>query len=185
MKLKYIPNIITLTRMALIVPFVIYLFKHDYVTAFYIYILAGLTDGVDGLLARHFNWQTEFGGFIDPLADKLLVTVSFFSLALLHLLPWWLAILVLLRDFNIMCAVAVWYFTISKDIHFEPSNLSKANTIVQIALVTFCLFELAYVPIPFPLTDALIVITAITTSLSWIDYVWTWGRVAYKIKHSK
>ena len=184
MKLKYIPNVITLLRLVLIVPFAYYLFHGHYEIAFFLYIIAGLTDGLDGFLARHFNWQTELGGFLDPLSDKLLVTVSFVSLGLISQLPWWLVILVFLRDFTISCGVAAWYFIIGKRIHFEPTRLSKANTVLQIALVTLCLFELAYVKLPSVISLSLIAIITITTSVSFIDYVWTWGKKACSYKKS-
>jgi cardiolipin synthase (CMP-forming) len=182
MKLKYIPNVITILRLLLIVPFAYYLFHHAYVIAFYIYIFAGLTDGLDGLLARLFNWQTELGGFLDPLSDKLLITTSFVSLGLIGQLPWWLVILVFLRDFTISSGVLAWYLLIGKHIHFEPSNLSKANTMLQIALVTLCLFELAYVQLPDMISNGLIILTTLTTTISFVDYVLTWGKRAYLFK---
>ncbi|HAT9653444.1 TPA: CDP-alcohol phosphatidyltransferase family protein, partial [Legionella pneumophila subsp. pneumophila] len=109
MILKHIPNTLTLLRLVLIAPFLMYLFHHEYVKAFYIFIAAGLTDGLDGWLARHFQWQSFFGSFVDPLADKLLVASSFISLALLNSLPWWLVLLVFLRDFTISMGVLAWY----------------------------------------------------------------------------
>jgi cardiolipin synthase len=172
MILKHIPNALTLFRLGLIVPFVLYLLNHEYSVAFYVFFLAGFTDGLDGWLARHFHWQSFFGSFIDPLADKLLVASSFISLALLGSLPWWLVILVFLRDFTISMGIVAWYLFIQRKLEFEPTLLSKINTTLQLLLVTLCLFELAYFKFPPFLEISLIYLTALTTSVTYIHYIW-------------
>lgn len=182
MILKHIPNTLTVLRLVLIVPFLMYLYQHEYVTAFYIFIAAGLTDGLDGWLARHFSWQSFFGSFADPLADKLLIASSFISLALLGELPWWLVVIVFLRDFTISMGVLAWYYFIQKQLDFEPTLLSKFNTTFQLALVTLCLFELAYFAFPEYCVNTLIYLTAFTTTITYLDYIWTWGRKAWFAK---
>lgn len=179
MILKHIPNALTLFRLALIAPFLMYLFHQEYVNALYTFFLAGFTDGLDGLLARHFHWQSFFGSFVDPLADKLLVASSFISLALIGSLPWWLVILVFLRDLSISFGVLVWYLFIQRKLDFEPTLLSKFNTTFQLGLVTLCLFELAYSQFSPYLLSLLIGLTAITTATSFIDYFLTWGKKAW------
>jgi cardiolipin synthase len=169
---KYIPNILTSFRLLLIIPFVLFLFNHEYTKAFYIFILAGLTDGLDGWLARYFHWQSFFGSFLDPLADKLLVAASFVSLALLGSLPWWLVALVFLRDFTISMGVVAWYWFIQRKLDFEPTFLSKLNTTLQLMLVTLCLFELAYFKFPAALITSLIYLTTITTTITYGHYLW-------------
>src|SRR5260221_624177 len=136
MILKHIPNALTLFRLTLIAPFLMYLYHQEYACAFYTFMLAGFTDGLDGWLARRFHWQSFFGSFIDPLADKLLVASSFISLALIGSLPWWLVILVFLRDFTISMGVVAWYLFIQRKLDFVPTQLSKFNTALQLALVT-------------------------------------------------
>lgn len=182
MILKHIPNALTLFRLGLIAPFLMYLFQHEYVNAFYTFLLAGFTDGLDGWLARHFNWQSFFGSFVDPLADKLLVASSFISLALIGSLPWWLVILVFLRDVTISMGVLAWYYFIQRKLNFEPTLLSKFNTTFQLTLVTLCLFELAYFKFSAHLVDVLIYLTAFTTATSYIDYIWTWSKKAWPKK---
>ncbi len=172
MILKYIPNALTILRLILIVPFLMFLYHHEYVHAFYTFFLAGFTDGLAGWMARHFNWQSFFGSFADPLADKLLVASSFISLALLGSLPWWLVVLVFLRDLTITMGVVAWYFLIQRKIDFEPSLLSKFNTLFQLTLVTLCLLELAYFKLPPHVLNGLIILTAITTASSFIHYIW-------------
>lgn len=173
-----IPNVLTLSRLFLIGPFLYFLYQKEYVYAFYLFLAAGLTDGLDGWLARYFNWKTTFGSFIDPLADKLLVASSFISLALIGSLPWWLVILVFLRDLTISLGVIFWYWFIQRRLDFDPSRLSKLNTAFQLALVTVCLFQLAYFTLAPYLRETLIFLTAMTTTITYFDYVWTWGKKA-------
>lgn len=178
MILKHIPNALTLFRLGLIIPFLIFLYQQEYVFAFYSFLLAGITDGLDGWLARYFKWQSFFGSFADPLADKLLVAASFISLALIGSLPWWLVILVFLRDLTISMGVLAWYWFIRQKLNFEPTLLSKFNTIFQLALVTLCLFQLAYSQFPTYITNVLIGLTAMTTIITYIDYIWAWSKKA-------
>ena len=184
MILKNIPNALTITRLILIGPILLFLYQHDYVFAFFIFILAGFTDALDGWLARYFHWQTPLGLFIDPLADKLLIASSFIALACIGALPWWLVILVFLRDITISAGVLAWYKFVPKEPNFNPSYLSKINTVLQLALVTQCLFQQAFpkvAPNLFHLTNPLLTnLTAFTTITSYIDYVWTWGKKACK-----
>lgn len=182
MIIKYIPNTLTLLRLGLIVPFLYFLFQQEYLIAFYLFILAGLSDGLDGFLARSFNWQTFFGSFVDPLADKLLIASSFISLALIGQLPWWLVALVFLRDATISLGVLAWYQFIRRKLDFQPTLLSKINTALQLTLVTSCLFELAYFKFPPYLLHTLISLTTLTTTITFIDYIWTWGRKAWPKK---
>lgn len=182
MILKHIPNALTLFRLVLITPFLACLYHHEYTVAFYIFFLAGFTDGLDGWLARFFGWQSPLGSFLDPLADKLLVASSFISLALLGSLPWWLVILVFMRDITISFGVVVWYWFVQRKLNFQPTKLSKFNTSMQLSLVILCLFELAFYQFSPYLVNTLIVITAVTTAASYIDYVYTWGKKACSIE---
>lgn len=178
--LRHIPNAITCSRLVLIGPFLGALFNGNYELAFYLYILAGLSDGLDGYLARHFNWQTKFGGFIDPLADKLLVFSSVVSLAYIGKLPLWLMAMVIVRDAAIMSGVLAWYYWIGK-VDFEPSFLSKLNTVLQILLILVLLFELTYAILPSYFIDVSYLVVAFSTILSFIDYIWYWGGQAFKL----
>ncbi len=179
MILKHIPNALTLLRLILIIPFLIYLYHEQYVNAFYVFLLAGFTDGLDGWLARHFSWQSYFGSFVDPLADKLLVASSFISLALIGSLPWWLVALVFFRDLSISIGVLLWLYFVQHSLEFAPSRLSKLNTTLQIMLVTLCLFEQAYTQFPSEIKNGLIILTTLTTVTSYIDYLYkAWSKKA-------
>lgn len=169
----------TVFRLLLIIPFLIFLYQHNYDLAFYLYLLAGITDGLDGWLARYFGWLSPLGSFMDPLADKLLVVSSFIALAFIGSLPWWLVILVFMRDFTISLGVIAWYRVVRSRIDFNPSTLSKINTSVQLILVTLCLFELAFFNLPLYYMDSLVIITAATTTITYINYVWIWSKRAW------
>jgi cardiolipin synthase (CMP-forming) len=179
MMLKYLPNAFSLTRLFLIVPFLIYLHRADYTTALAIFMFAGITDALDGWLARYFNWQTRFGSFIDPVADKSLIASSFISLALLGQLPWWLVSLVFFRDLTISLGIMAWQRFIPQRLDFKPTWLSKINTFFQLTLIIFCLAELSFGKNYQTLTYLLIGLTAFTTSVTYVDYVWTGAKRAY------
>lgn len=177
MKLRFIPNIITCLRLLLIGPFLFFLSSGNYVLAMSIFLLAAISDGVDGLLARHFHWQSKFGSFADPMADKLLITAAFVMLALLEKIPFWIMFLVMLRDLVIIAGVFTWYKRFGQ-IEFTPTFLSKINTGLQLAYIIGILYTIALHPIaPFLLTLSL-ALTASTTLLSLLDYVWSWGKKA-------
>lgn len=178
MILRHLPNALTLIRLALIGPFLLFLYQQDYVNAFYIFLIAGFTDGLDGWLARYFRWQSSFGSFTDPLADKLLIAASFIAMAIINILPWWLVVLVFLRDLTISFGVLAWYHFIQSKPDFKPTMLSKINTLLQLALLTCCLFNLAFAKISPAWIETLILLTTATTTYTYIDYVWTWGRKA-------
>ena len=177
--LKYLPNAFSLTRLLLIAPFLMYLHSQNYTAALYTFLFAGLTDGLDGWLARHFNWQSRFGSFIDPVADKLLIASSFISFALMGELPWWLVSLVFCRDLTISLGVMAWQRFIPQRLDFKPTWLSKINTFLQLTLIIFCLIELSFGKNAQHFMYVLMALTTLTTAATYIDYVWTGARKAY------
>jgi cardiolipin synthase (CMP-forming) len=138
-----IPNLISFMRMALIPVFAILLFYGHFGWAFFVFFFAGVSDGVDGFIARRFNQQSELGTILDPIADKLLMTTAFIILSLpavfpdyaRHLpVPFWVTVFVIGRDILII-AVALAIFIITDFRGFRPSWLGKASTVVQIFAV--------------------------------------------------
>ena len=131
-----IPNMITVVRILLTPIFVIFLEKGLFGYALAVFFVAAVSDGLDGFLARYFNQRTELGAYLDPIADKLLLTTAFIGLALWGHLPVWLGVLVVSRDVMITMGIAV--LTMS-NISFQvrPSSLSKMTTFIQ--LFTICL----------------------------------------------
>lgn len=137
-----IPNILTLIRILLVPLFVIYLMKDLYYSALIVFAIAGLSDGLDGLIARYFNQRTELGAYLDPIADKLLITSAFVSLSVMKIIPGWLAVIVISRDVLILLGIAIFSIT-DITVNIKPSFVSKCTTVIQLITVVFVLFNLA------------------------------------------
>jgi cardiolipin synthase len=132
------PNQLTLLRMIFVPFIVIYLVDGHYQWALVLFVLAGFSDGLDGLLARRLHQQTLFGQYLDPIADKLLLSTMFLVLSILHKIPWKYTVVVFSRDVSILAASAV-LFAIAGLRDFRPSIFGKANTFSQISAVFFVL----------------------------------------------
>jgi cardiolipin synthase (CMP-forming) len=130
------PNQLTLLRMVFVPFVVIELVDGRYSTALLLFVIAGFSDGLDGLLARKLHQQTLLGQYLDPIADKLLLSTLFLVLSILKQIPWKFTVLVFSRDISILAASAV-LFAIAGLRNFRPSIFGKANTFSQIAAVFF------------------------------------------------
>ena len=133
-----IPNFLSLLRIILVPVIVIFLIQGLYAKALIVFVIAGLTDALDGALARLLNKQTELGSFLDPLADKILLSTSFISLAIFGLIPSWLAVIVISRDFMILLGIVILSM-MSVTYEIKPIFVSKVTTALQIATVFFAL----------------------------------------------
>jgi cardiolipin synthase len=138
-----LPNLITLVRVVLIPFFVDLMIYGYYRPALIVFVVACLTDALDGLIARLTNSKTELGAFLDPMADKLLIVSSFVTLAILAKLPVWLVIIVVSRDIILVLGSLVIYFT-KHTLAIRPSLLGKATTFLQFLVVTLTLVLVAY-----------------------------------------
>jgi cardiolipin synthase (CMP-forming) len=134
------PNQLTLLRMIFVPFIVIHLVDGHYLWALVVFVIAGFSDGLDGLLARTLHQQTLLGQYLDPIADKLLLSTMFLVLSILHKIPWKFTVLVFSRDISILAASAV-LFAIAGLRNFRPSIFGKANTFSQIAAVFFVLLH--------------------------------------------
>jgi cardiolipin synthase len=159
------------------VPIVWALLERRFDLALLLFLMAGFSDGLDGYLAKRFDWSSHLGGILDPVADKVLLVSSFFTLGLLGLIPCWLVFSVIIRDLLIVSGATLYYFRI-KRIDAEPSLISKLNTVVQIALVLSIVLDKGLFALPPMLIQGLIWITLATTLASGLDYIWIWGRRA-------
>jgi len=137
------PNQLTLLRMIFVPFIVIHLVEGRYLWALVVFIIAGFSDGLDGLLARRLHQQTLLGQYLDPIADKLLLSTMFLVLSILHKIPWKFTVLVFSRDISILAASAV-LFAIAGLRNFRPSIFGKANTFSQICAVFFVLLLEVY-----------------------------------------
>lgn len=138
-----VPNQLTFLRLGFLPFFLISIYYGRYGWAIGLLVAAALTDALDGLLARRLNQKTELGAYLDPIADKLILSSSFFLLALKDKIDWWLAILVLSRDFLILTTAAV-ILIVTGHRAFPPSLFGKATTFTQIVLVVLIIASAAF-----------------------------------------
>ena len=138
-----LPNLITLARLLLAPLAVLMIVSQRYLFAFIIFVAAGVSDAVDGFIARRFNLRTELGAYLDPLADKALLISVYVSLAIYAGLPAWIAVTVVSRDVMILVAVLVSWL-LDKPVEIRPVWVSKLNTVAQITLAGFALGVRAY-----------------------------------------
>ena len=168
-----IPNFITLARMLMTPVAVMMIISQRFLPAFLILILAGVSDGVDGFIAKKFDLRTELGAYLDPLADKALLISIYVSLAIYANLPAWIAITVVSRDVMILVAVLVSWL-LDKPVEIRPVWVSKLNTVAQITLAGFALGVRAFGLDQQLLLTSLEVLVAATTLASGGVYVAQW-----------
>jgi cardiolipin synthase len=137
------PNQLTLLRMIFLPFIVINLVKHDFKWALALFVLAGFSDGLDGLLARTLHQQTLLGQYLDPIADKLLMSTMFLVLSIERMIPWKYTVVVFSRDISILMISGV-LFMIAGLRDFRPSIFGKANTFAQVAAIFFVMLLLVY-----------------------------------------
>lgn len=170
-----VPNFISIGRLLGVPVLVWALIDGRWGLAFAVFIVAGISDAVDGVIARRFNQQSALGAYLDPIADKALMIAVFVGLGLLGQLPAWLAIAVVSRDLLIMAAV-VLSFLMGRPITVRPLLVSKLTTLAQLLLAGFALAEpVFHLPLG-PVVDLLIVLTALLTALSATAYLLDWLR---------
>ena len=177
---RHIPNVLTSVRILLVIPVAYYLFESNYLYSLALFLFAGISDAVDGYLARRFLWTSNFGAWADPLADKLIVGVVFVVLAIQGLVPAWLVFVTIGRDLIILCGAATYRKLFGK-IDIAPTILSKVNTVVQILallLVMVTLLDIPQLMKTDDMLDMVFIIVGIFSILSGVDYVISWIRRA-------
>jgi cardiolipin synthase len=180
--LHLLPNALTLFRMLSVGPIVYLLLTGRYRAAFVVVLCAGISDLLDGFLARRFGWMTHFGGILDPLADKLMLVTVSITLAWLGYLPAWLVALMVLRDLLIIGGAWYYHNYVARITAASPSILSKWNTLFQIMLVVLVMWSLAFGAIDGAWITGLVSIVALTTFLSGAQYVRVWSKRARDVR---
>ncbi len=176
-RLSQIPNAICLLRIALIIPIVMALNAGHSRLALALMFLAGVSDGLDGYLAKQFQWRSRVGGILDPLADKLLLVSVFIALAWVGLAPVWLAAIVIARDIIIISG-AIAYQVLIGPVEPAPTRISKLNTALQLI---FIVFIMCYASFAWPPRISIVVIGAgvlFASLVSGLDYVLRWSSRA-------
>jgi len=170
-----IPNLITLGRI-LLVPVVVWaITAGEMRVAFVLFLTAGISDAVDGFLAKRFGMATELGAYLDPLADKAMLVSIYVALGITDALPRWLVILVVSRDIMIVSAVILSWL-VDKPVPLKPLPVSKLNTVAQISLACVVMAALGF---DFDATMAVVALTALVTALTLLSiafYVAEWVR---------
>jgi len=134
-----IPNLITLLRIILVPVVVILLIQGSFRKALAVFIIASVSDAVDGFLARVMHQQTVVGAYLDPIADKALLASAFVTLSILNVIPAWLAVIAISRDFMILLGISV-LFIMSVPVEIRPALLSKITTVLQVSTIFLALF---------------------------------------------
>jgi cardiolipin synthase len=178
---RHLPNAISMLRVLLVAPICWLLLQRSWPTALALVAVAGVSDGVDGFLARHYGWQSRLGGMLDAIADKLLLISCFVVLAWLRESPLWLALIVCGRDLVIAFGALLWRLFIGR-IYPQPSLLSKACTLMQIVYLLVVLLALAHWPAPTP--APFIWLVAGLCVISGLDYVLRWSHRAWQTRHA-
>ena len=165
-----IPNLLTIIRILLTPLFVIFLIREHFDLALLVFVAAGISDGLDGFIARYFNQRSTLGAILDPIADKMLLVAAFVSLGVLSVIPNWLTVVVITRDVVILLGVAIFSFQ-NIDFEINPSMVSKITTVLQV--VTVCLALLKFDrPGLAELQMLFFWITAFFTTLSGLHYIY-------------
>jgi cardiolipin synthase len=181
--MHHLPNIISFLRILLVAPIVWALLNHRYDLAVVLFVIAGISDGVDGYLAKRFGWESRFGGVLDAIADKLLLVSTFIVLWLLTVFPLWLVALIIMRDLLIVGGGVIYNLKVEK-FNAEPSLMSKLNTVLQIILATVGVLSLGLIDVLPVVIYVLTWAVAITVVMSGFGYANTWGRrVVKRDKH--
>ncbi len=171
-KLKYLPNVITIGRIIAIFPLAWLMWHKEYKAALLVAFIAGVSDGLDGFLAKKFNWQGWLGGILDPLADKFLMFCCYAVFAFQGVIPMWLFALVVMRDVVIVAGVSYYHFKIGKIEKAAPTWASKINTALQILLILVLLFSYSGIFDLYKFHQPLIWSVAILTVFTGLHYVW-------------
>jgi cardiolipin synthase len=170
-----IPNLITLARL-LAVPFTVWLILHGHLmAAFWLFVAAGVSDALDGYIAKHFDLRTVIGGYLDPIADKALLVSVLVTLGHSDYIDSWIVILIVFRDAVVVCG-ALLYQVLFQDLHVKPLMSGKISTALQFVFVATVLGLAGYGIAADTMLTIFAYLVAATTVYSGASYVMIWGR---------
>lgn len=177
--LRQLPNIMTTLRLLLALPLCWMILQGKFDVVLWIALAAGLSDGVDGWLARQLNATSRYGAIVDPLADKVMLSGAYPCMAYVGLIPWWLALLVIGRDVVIVLG-ALAYHAVRGRYDMAPSGPGKSSTFLQILFALVVLMQQVYPLLPSQAVYAFLYLVAFGTIASGAHYVFVWGRKALR-----
>lgn len=170
-----LPNLLSLLRIFLVAPFLIAVIYDRHLLALLIFIAAGISDFLDGYLARRLDQKSILGTFLDPLGDKLLGTVAFIALSVQGLLPAWLAVIAVAKDIYVALGAGILHYSGNLTVAV-PSFWGKFATLLQIVTIGLVLLG-AFLSISAPLLETLFIVTALVTSIACVHYIWCGTKV--------
>ena len=173
----YIPNLLTLARIGLVPLLLVLLQEQQFLLSLYIFIVAGITDALDGYIAKRFNAQTRLGAILDPLADKALLVSSYVMLSIMGLIPYWLMVVVVFRDVVLVSGYLIMVLSFGS-VEMQPLRISKLNTVLQIAFIILALSVLAGAASLEVLLPAMGYAVLVSSIASGGAYVYIWSIVA-------
>ena len=177
--LLYIPNILSIARIGLVPWLLVLLQAQQYTLSLVVFVVAGITDGLDGFIAKRFNAQTNLGAILDPLADKALLVSAYVMLSIMELVPFWLMVVVVFRDVVIVGGYLIMRLSFDS-IEMRPLLISKANTFIQIAFIILVLVSLSGGLDQIGLMTVLAYLVLLTSVTSGSAYVYIWALKATK-----
>ncbi len=179
-----LPNGLTIMRLLVSPVLLAAILSKDYPFALLLAALAGISDGLDGMIAKRFDCRSRFGDVMDPLADKAMLWCAFIGLGWVSLIPAWLPLLIVLRDVTILSGAGAFRALVG-NLPIAPNISSKINTCCQIALALWLLLSMSLAFHAHSVTVALVAIVAVTTVVSGMEYVFGWSRIyAAHVAHS-
>ena len=184
MTLSSLPNLICILRIVLAIPVVWTLVEGRFAWTLGLFFVAALSDGLDGYLAKRFEWMSEAGKVLDPVADKLLLVSVFVTLTLLGMVPLWLAAVAVARDLVIGIGAGVYKWLFGP-LEGQPTMPSKLNTVLQLAYVLAVVAAAAVPVVPGWLVIALGAAVFVTSAVSGADYVMIYARKAARVSRTR
>lgn len=174
MRARDIPNLLCLLRIVLTAPIGWSIIEGRYPVALVLFFIAGMTDALDGFLAKRFGWQSKLGGLLDPAADKLLMVTAFVTLWAAGYVPGWLLVVVVVRDLVIVTGAGLYRWRVG-DLSAEPTIISKFNSFLQLLYILLSLAALVFGQPSRGVLDVLGWAVLTTTIVSGSDYVIRWS----------
>lgn len=184
LRLRLIPNALCVLRMILVIPVIWLLLRGEFVGTLWIFGFAAATDGLDGFLAKRFDWCSELGRVLDPLADKILLVGVFVTLSVMGLVPGWLAAVAVGRDL-VITSGAIAYNALYGFPRGKPTIVSKLNTLCQILFLLLVITSHAVAGIPKAAVNVLGAVVFVVAVVSGIDYVISYTRKAIAASRSR
>ncbi|AUB84007.1 CDP-alcohol phosphatidyltransferase family protein [Candidatus Thiodictyon syntrophicum] len=177
MRLRDLPNVISALRLVAVIPVVWLLLSQQFGWALVLFAVAGVSDGVDGFLAKNYGWQSRLGGILDPVADKTLLVSCFLVLGSMGLIPVWLVLAVIFRDLVIVAGALLYNYRV-EELEAAPTLTSKINTLFQLVLVVAAITDAGPMPLPGWVITSLTWACLVTILVSGVQYVLVWSAKA-------